>query len=171
MRKRAGGEVISIDRWAWGFFNLFVGRGSCPPIIRSRMERALCPVLIGREEELSELEDALLAANRGEGQVVLLAGDAGMGKTRLSTELMRRARKRGMTVVMGACSEADLALPYLPFLEAIGNHLAAADLDDIRRKLGPVRRELAHLFPQLEPEGVAEVATDQTQGKLPSSST
>ena len=143
------------------------GRPAGQPIDNSvRMERALCPVLIGREDELSELEDALLAANRGEGQVVLLAGDAGMGKTRLSTELMRRARKMGMTVVMGACSEADLALPYLPFLEAIGNHLAAADLDDIRRKLGPVRRELAHLFPQLEPEGVAEVVADQTQGKL-----
>ena len=130
------------------------------------MERALCPVLIGREDELSQLEDALLSANRGEGQVVLLAGDAGMGKTRLSIELMRRARKLGMTVVLGGCSQADLALPYLPFLEAIGNHLAAADLDEVRSKLGPVRRELAHLFPQLEPEGVPVDATDQTQGKL-----
>ena len=130
------------------------------------MERALCPVLVGREDELSELEDALLSANRGEGQVILLAGDAGMGKTRLSIELMRRARKLGMTVVLGGCSQADLALPYLPFLEAIGNHLAAADLDEVRRKLGPVRRELAHLFPQLEPEGVPVDATDQTQGKL-----
>jgi len=49
------------------------------------MERALCPVLIGRKLELTAIEDALLAANRGEGQIVLLAGEAGLGKTRLAT--------------------------------------------------------------------------------------
>ena len=129
------------------------------------MQRALCPVLIGREKELSELEDALLAANRGEGQVVVLAGDAGMGKTRLATELQRRARRLSMSVLWGGCSEAELALPYLPFLEAIGNFLAGADIEDLRTRLGPVRRELAHLFPQLEPEGVAP-DVDSTQGRL-----
>lgn len=129
------------------------------------VERALCPVLIGREEELSELEDALLAARRGEGRVVLLAGDAGMGKTRLAKELAARAGKVGMEVLWGGCSEAELALPYLPFLEALGNYLATAELEAVRTRLGPVRRELAHLFPQLEPEGVpADV--DSTQGKL-----
>jgi predicted ATPase len=75
-------------------------------------ERVLCPILIGREEELSGLEDALLSANRAEGQVVLLAGDAGMGKTRLASELRERALRQGMTVVLGGCSEAELALPY-----------------------------------------------------------
>ncbi len=129
------------------------------------MERVLCPILIGRDEELSRLEDALLSANRGEGQVVLLAGDAGMGKTRLANELAERALQQGMTVVLGGCSEAELALPYLPFLEAVGNHLAASDLEQIRERLGPVRRELAHLFPQLEPEGVPP-DIDSTQGRL-----
>jgi len=130
-----------------------------------RLQRALCPVLIGREKELSQLEDALLAANRGEGQVVVLAGDAGMGKTRLATELQARARRLGMQALWGSCSEAELALPYLPFLEAIGNHLAVADIEDLRTRLGLVRRELAHLFPQLEPEGVAP-DVDSTQGRM-----
>ncbi|MGZ4140036.1 MAG: ATP-binding protein, partial [Actinomycetota bacterium] len=85
------------------------------------VERALCPVLVGRSEELSILEDALLAANRGQGSVVALAGDAGLGKTRLATELERRARSIGSEVLSGGCSEADLSLPYLPLLEAIGN--------------------------------------------------
>ena len=49
--------------------------------------RAVCRVLVGREEELSTLEDALLAACRGEGSVMVLAGDAGMGKSRLCSEL------------------------------------------------------------------------------------
>jgi class 3 adenylate cyclase/tetratricopeptide (TPR) repeat protein len=130
------------------------------------MERALCPVLIGRESELTALEDALLAAKRGDGRIVLLAGEAGLGKTRLATELQRRALKIGMTVLWGGCSEADLALPYLPFLEAIGNHLATSDLEKIRQRLGPARRELAHLFPQIEPDAGVSEQGDPTQAKL-----
>jgi hypothetical protein len=42
------------------------------------MDRVVCPVLVGREREVTELEDALLAANRGEGQIVLLAGSSGL---------------------------------------------------------------------------------------------
>ena len=80
------------------------------------VERALCPVLVGRGNELSVLEDALLAANRGQGSVVALAGDAGLGKTRLATELEHRARAIGAEVLSGGCSEADLSLPYLPLL-------------------------------------------------------
>ena len=129
------------------------------------MQRVLCPVLIGREQELGALEDALLGANRGQGQVVLLSGDAGMGKTRLSTELQRRAHQLGMKVLWGGCSEAELALPYLPFLEAIGNYLAGADLDQVRDRLGPIRRELGHLFPQLDPEAGSPDA-DTMNGKL-----
>jgi predicted ATPase len=50
-------------------------------------QRALSPVLVGRHEELSQLEDELLAVNRGDGRFVLLAGEAGIGKTRLAREL------------------------------------------------------------------------------------
>jgi len=130
------------------------------------VERALCPVLVGREPELNTLEDALLSANRGDGQIVLLAGEAGLGKTRLATEVQRRALKIGMTVLWGGCSEADLSLPYLPFLEAIGNYLATSDLAAVREQLGPVRRELAPLFPQLEPESAVREQGDPTQAKL-----
>src|ERR1700716_488310 len=129
------------------------------------MDRVFCPVLVGREREVTELEDALLAANRGDGQIVLLAGEAGVGKSRLAAELQRRATKIGMTTLSGGCSEADLALPYLPFLEALGNYLTAANLEEVRRELGPLRRELAHLFPQLEPDALRE-SGDQTQAKL-----
>jgi class 3 adenylate cyclase len=73
------------------------------------MERVLCPILIRRDEELSRLEDALLSANRGEGQVVLLAGDAGMGKTRLASELAERAARLGMTALQAAIALRDKA--------------------------------------------------------------
>jgi class 3 adenylate cyclase len=128
--------------------------------------RALCPVLIGRERELGLLEDALLASVRGEGQVVVLAGDAGIGKTRLAAELSRRAIKVGCAVMTGSCSEAELALPYLPFLEALGNFLGATDLDQLRGRLGPGRRELAQLFPQLGSGRPPVYGGDPAEAKL-----
>jgi len=111
--------------------------------------RALCPTLVGREAELTELEDALLAASRGEGRVVLLAAEAGMGKTRLARELGERAARMGLATFTGVCSDAALAMPYLPFLEALGNYIAHSDLDSLRSTLGGSSAELSHLFPRL----------------------
>ncbi len=131
------------------------------------IERALCPVLVGREDELTTLEDALLAAHRREGQILVLAGEAGLGKTRLATELQRRALARGTAVLWGGCAEADLALPYLPFVEALGNYLAGADLVDLRRRLQAAARELGQLFPQLSSEGtVRDRGDDPGESKL-----
>ena len=125
--------------------------------------RALCPVLVGREQQLSELEDALLDALRGSGGVVLLAGDAGMGKSRLAAELSERGERLSCTVLFGGCSEAELALPYLPFLYAIGNHLSRTDVTALRDRLGPGAGDLAQLFPQL---GDAAPAQPDQTGKL-----
>jgi class 3 adenylate cyclase len=130
------------------------------------LQRILSPVLVGRQEELSELEDALLSANRGDGRFVLLAGEAGIGKTRLATELTRRARKLGCDVLWGSCSEAELALPYLPFVEAVGNHLGAQDRAELRAALGPSADELAQLFPQLAVGPPSAPEGDPAQAKL-----
>jgi predicted ATPase/class 3 adenylate cyclase len=124
----------------------------------------LCPTLIGRQTELSALEDALLAALRGDGGVVIVGGEAGMGKTRLVAELSARAQRLRCVVMSGACSEAELSLPYLPFLEAIGNRLTAENLDDLHQRLGAAADELAQLFPQLGRPTAA--AGDPTQAKL-----
>ncbi|MGH7429707.1 MAG: ATP-binding protein, partial [Candidatus Methylomirabilaceae bacterium] len=80
-------------------------------------ERALCPVLVGREDELSALEDALLSACRGDGQVVVVAGDAGMGKTRLVREL-RGLVEQHATVIQGRCYE-NAEAAYWPFIELL----------------------------------------------------
>jgi DNA-binding NarL/FixJ family response regulator len=87
------------------------------------LRQTLCPILVGRDDEMSDLEDAMLAARRGEGQIVLLAGDAGIGKSRLVQELGRRAEAAGFRILSGGCSETDLQVPYLPLVEAIRNHL------------------------------------------------
>src|SRR2546423_1625478 len=131
------------------------------------MDRALCPVLVGRERELSLLEDALLAAHRGGGQVVVIGGEAGVGKTRLAMELQERARRVGTAVMVGTTSEADVALPYLPFIEAIGNYLAGADLDRIKLQLGAATcRQLGQLLPQFELQTTLIVPGEPTQAKI-----
>ena len=58
------------------------------------LSRVLCHALVGREAELSILEDALLSALRGDGGVVIVGGEAGMGKTRLVNELVNRAASK-----------------------------------------------------------------------------
>jgi class 3 adenylate cyclase len=115
------------------------------------VDTALCPTLIGRDEQLFVLEDALLAAHGGESRSVALGGEAGMGKTRLARVLAQRSERLGWDVLWGACSEAELALPYLPVVEALGNYLSRNDPQEIAQSLGPAARELAQLFPQLGP--------------------
>jgi class 3 adenylate cyclase len=120
--------------------------------------------MIGREAELSTLEDALLSALRGDGGVVIVGGEAGMGKTRLVNALANTARRLGVMVIAGGCSEAELSLPYLPFLEAIGNYLATAATAPLRERLGPASDELAQLFPQLGRP--VSISGDASQAKM-----
>ena len=128
------------------------------------LARVVCPDLVGRDEEVSVLEDALLSALRGDGEAVVLGGEAGMGKSRLVSELTKRARRLGCAVMSGACSEAELSLPYLPFLEAIGNYLSTQDVAAVRERLGSAADELAQLFPQMgRPLGIGG---DAMQAKL-----
>ncbi|HEV2217100.1 MAG TPA: AAA family ATPase [Candidatus Dormibacteraeota bacterium] len=126
--------------------------------------RVVSPALVGRDAELSQLEDALLSAVRGDGGVVVLGGEAGMGKSRLVRELSRRAERLGCVVMTGACSEAELSLPYLPFVEAIGNHLSRQDVPALRLRLGPAADELGQLFPQIGP--AVSTGGDPTMSKL-----
>ncbi|MET7729777.1 AAA family ATPase [Streptomyces sp. NPDC005402] len=77
--------------------------------------------LIGREDELTRLSGVLERARGGEARAVLVAGDAGVGKTRLLDEITGRAAAAGMTVLAGHCVDlGDVGLPYLPFTEVLG---------------------------------------------------
>jgi predicted ATPase/DNA-binding CsgD family transcriptional regulator len=75
---------------------------------------------VGRGVELRRLDAVLERAGRGSPQVVLVSGDAGVGKTRLLLALADRARQRGMRVLTGGCVElGDIGLPYLPVVDAL----------------------------------------------------
>ena len=76
--------------------------------------------LVARRRELAALEAALRQARDGRAGAVLLSGDAGVGKSRLLTELSERASAAGDVVLSGGCLDAaEATLPYLPFVEAL----------------------------------------------------
>ena len=80
---------------------------------------ATSSAFIGRAEELGRLSELLERAEQGLRAVALVAGDAGVGKTRLIDEVADRARRRGMRVLVGGCMETgDVGLPYVPFVDA-----------------------------------------------------
>src|SRR5687768_16012504 len=81
--------------------------------------RAGAPVFVGRERELGALVDALEAARAGSGQLFLLAGEPGIGKSRLADELGSLARERAVRVVWGRCWEAGGAPAYWPWVQSI----------------------------------------------------
>jgi class 3 adenylate cyclase/tetratricopeptide (TPR) repeat protein len=81
--------------------------------------------LCGRDGERDALAEHWKAAKQGERRIALLSGEAGMGKTRLSTEAALAAHADGATVLYGRCDE-EIGLPYQPFVEAIGHYVAHA---------------------------------------------
>lgn len=82
--------------------------------------------LVGRQQELRALREALDAARGGRPNAVLLSGDAGAGKTRVLEAFAEHCVAGGTTVLRGHCVDFGAAgLPYLAFAEAVGAHLAA----------------------------------------------
>jgi DNA-binding CsgD family transcriptional regulator/tetratricopeptide (TPR) repeat protein len=77
------------------------------------------PPLVGRAAELGRLTALLAEAEAGQPVVVLVSGDAGVGKSRLVTELSARAASRGFTVLSGHCAELADTVPYLPLADAL----------------------------------------------------
>ena len=72
------------------------------------------PLLLGRDRETAELDEALGLAAQGTPQVVLVGGDAGMGKTTLVADLERRATELGFTVATGHCLDIEAGISFAP---------------------------------------------------------
>ena len=104
--------------------------------------------LVGRSAELNTLKTALKQAAAGQVRVVLLAGEPGIGKTRLASEFARWAHGEGATVLLGRCDEEPLAA-YQPVVEALGRYVRAASTDDLRANTGRHAPTLAQLVPDV----------------------
>ncbi len=106
-------------------------------------------MLAGRGRELGDLEDALASAAAGRGQLVLLEGEPGIGKSRLADELAARARERGHVVLWGRSWEAAGAPPFWPWVQVLRAYLRAAPPERLRVEAGPGAVELAQLLPEM----------------------
>ncbi|HEX6697799.1 MAG TPA: AAA family ATPase [Solirubrobacteraceae bacterium] len=109
--------------------------------------------LVGRADELARLEAALARAQRGSAAAVFVAGEAGVGKTRLLCEVERRAREHGLRAVRGECTAFPGGAPYAPVVDALrtlARDLGPAAFDEL---VGAARPALARILPEL---GAAE---------------
>ncbi|MEM7142208.1 MAG: AAA family ATPase [Actinomycetota bacterium] len=118
--------------------------------------------LAGRHDHMESLTQALKDAEAGNRRVTFLAGEPGVGKTRLSSEIANEAHGHGALTVYGRCDE-ELSLPYQPWVEAVSyviDHGPRELVDEVLRLHGP---ELSLLVPQIRrkyPDIEAPSSTD-----------
>ncbi|MBE7473757.1 MAG: AAA family ATPase [Anaerolineales bacterium] len=108
------------------------------------MKPILCPKLIGRASDLEVIRHGLEQVRSGQGQTVLLSGEAGIGKSRLVVEVKKIAADLGFTLWQGSCFEPDRTLPYAPILDLLRTLLAAQP-----ESLHPYAADLVSLLPEL----------------------
>jgi class 3 adenylate cyclase len=104
---------------------------------------------VGRAEELAALRQAVDRTVGGAGAVILIAGEAGLGKTRLVEEIAAVARTLGMFVVRGHCYDMEGAPPYTPFVEAIEYGLTVTARELFRSAMGDAGPEIARFVPRV----------------------
>ena len=106
---------------------------------------------VGRARELAELRAGLDDAIGGQGRLFLLAGEPGIGKTRLADEFARLAAARGVEVLWGRCWEGGGAPAYWPLIQIIRGCVDGCDPEQTKILLGSGIREIAQLIPELRP--------------------
>ena len=120
--------------------------------------QVVSPILVGRDPILAALDRGVMAVGTGQGQLITIAGEAGLGKSRLVTEAQRRAAAAGLTVLRGHCFEPDASLPYGPIIDLLRGCIAEHGQHEIVECMGPdapviakILPELCNLIPGLEP--------------------
>ena len=106
-------------------------------------------LLLSRERELSQLCCAFDGAVRGHGQVVLVGGEPGIGKTRLAQELASVAAKRAAHVLWGRSCEGEGWPPYWPWAQALRTFAEGATTKDLRAVFGPGTGPISIIVPEL----------------------
>ena len=122
-------------------------------------------VFIGRQTELAELEANLAEAVAGQGRLVMLAGEPGIGKTRTAEELGVLAEHQGVRVLWGRCYEEEGVPPYWPWVQAIRSYIREKDPEELRSVMGAGAEHIAEIVadvwerlpglrtpPQVEPD-------------------
>jgi predicted ATPase len=102
-------------------------------------------VFVGRARELTTLQELLDQVEAGQGQVVGIVGEPGLGKSRLLAEFRRRLRGRRLTYLAGGCHSYSQHTPYLPVRTLLYTHCGIAAADFPADMVGKVRRRLTEV--------------------------
>ena len=120
-----------------------------PPLVTERAEHPDRVEFVGRDAERARLGAALDKVLGGQGQVVLIAGEAGIGKTRIAEELCSDARAHEAQVLWGRCHEGEGAPAYWPWRQALRAFAATGPLAALVPRFGDASSELAQIVPEL----------------------
>jgi predicted ATPase len=126
-----------------------------PPLVRPALPAVLAGAgpFVGRVRELAQLFSAWQTVLAGDTNAMLIAGEPGVGKTRLAGEWSRQAYDQGALVIYGRCDE-DLGAPYQPFAEALRSLVPCLGTSRLRSLRGveallPLVPGLADVLPDL----------------------
>ena len=106
-------------------------------------------IFVGRQRELTVLNAALENSMAGQGKLVMLAGEPGIGKTRTATELAAKAQEQGAQVYWGWCYEGEGAPPYWPWIQSIRSYVRNATAGQLEADMGSNAAAIATLLPEV----------------------
>lgn len=116
------------------------GLGSVRTRMQAESDRGLMP-FVGREREVAVLREAFERAASGAGQVVLIRGEAGIGKSRLVHEFLQAVSGLGVLTFQAACAPFSRAFPYYPFIQIVRDYCEISEEDDESRIRDKARRK------------------------------
>lgn len=116
-----------------------------PPMLAMTAERSVC---IGRRDERALLLASWERAARGQTALVIVKGEAGIGKSRLIAEIAIEVHRRGGQILLGSCT-SDAHLPYQPFVEALAETIASTPEGQLRADIGRNVNALSRVLPEV----------------------
>jgi tetratricopeptide (TPR) repeat protein len=107
-------------------------------------------VFVGREPELKQLQSAFDGAISGQGALMMVTGEPGIGKTALCEQLATYVTLRSGRTLVGHCYEpGSLSLPYLAFVEALRSYVLSREVGDLREELGSGAADVARIVSEI----------------------
>ncbi|HEY33705.1 MAG TPA: protein kinase [Dehalococcoidia bacterium] len=107
-------------------------------------------VFVGREPEQKQLQTAFDGAMSGQGALMMVVGEPGIGKTALCEQLSTYVTLRGGKTLVGHCyEEGSLSLPYLAFVEAMRSYVLSRETRDLRKELGTGAADVARIVSEV----------------------
>ena len=125
----------------------------------------ITPRLVGRASQLATLQLLVEQAKRGEGHLVLISGEAGIGKSRLVAEVKTSTTSQGFLLLQGNCFPTDVTYPYAPLLDLLRSLFASHPAAPLAIELERLARDLFPLLPELVPDQAMPLPLEPEQEK------